>query len=101
VNIIYDNYVNNPLADFPRFSEIFFYKSISFQLPYVKKTFIKKFITIGRKRIVIAANTAATNVIGVILFAADHTDLPTLKGHSTDISVQGQDANNLVLVANT
>lgn len=53
----------------------------------------------------IAALAAAGITVGGLVFAADHIDSPTVTGQSTDITdlyvFRGQDANNLVFVANT
>lgn len=53
----------------------------------------------------IAALAAAGITAGGLVFAADHIDSPSVAGQSTDITdlyvFRGQDANNLVLVANT
>jgi hypothetical protein len=58
-----------------------------------------------KKKMLIAALAAAGITVGGLVFAADHIDSPTVTGQSTDITdlyvFRGQDANNLVFVANT
>ena len=58
-----------------------------------------------KKKMLLAALAIAGITVGGLVFAADHIDSPTVTGQSTDITdlyaFQGQDANNLVLVANT
>jgi hypothetical protein len=57
------------------------------------------------KKWIAIAIVPAVFAAGAVLFAADHLDAPAVKGQSTDITdlyvFQGQDANNLVFVANT
>lgn len=54
---------------------------------------------------IISAVVAIIAIAGGIVYAADHIDSPAVTNQATDITdvyaFQGQDANNLVLVANT
>lgn len=58
-----------------------------------------------KKAKLISAIAAVVIIAGGIVYAADHIDSPAVTNQSTDITdvyaFQGQDANNLVLVANT
>lgn len=58
-----------------------------------------------RKQLWVGAIVLSVLITGGILFAADHIDSPAVTGQSTDITdlyvFRGQDANNLVFVANT
>ncbi len=58
-----------------------------------------------RKKLLFTACIAAALVTGGIIYAADHIDTPAVTNQSTDITdlyvFRGQDANNLVFVANT
>ena len=58
-----------------------------------------------RNKLLLSAIVAATLITGGIIFAADHIDTPAVTGQPTDITdlyvFRGQDANNLVFVANT
>jgi len=58
-----------------------------------------------KKKLLLAALAIAGITAGGLVFAADHIDSPTVTNQSTDITdlyvFRGQDANNLVFVANT
>ncbi|RTL59278.1 MAG: DUF4331 domain-containing protein [Sphingobacteriales bacterium] len=58
-----------------------------------------------KKTKIISAAIAIIAIAGGIVYAADHIDSPAVTNQTTDITdvyaFQGQDANNLVLVANT
>ena len=58
-----------------------------------------------RKKILFVAIAALTLVTGGIIYASDHIDAPSVTNQTTDITdlyvFQGENTNNLVLVANT
>jgi hypothetical protein len=58
-----------------------------------------------KRKMLVAALAAAGITAAGLVFAADHTDSPTVTGQSTDLTdlyvFRAQDVNNLVLVANT
>ena len=58
-----------------------------------------------KKKVLLAALAIAGITVGGLVYAADHIDSPTVTNQSTDITdlyvFRGQDANNLVFVANT
>jgi len=58
-----------------------------------------------KKKMLLAVLAIAGITVGGLVYAADHIDSPAVTGQTTDITdvyvFRGQDANNLVFVANT